>query len=317
MAEEIQLNKPWLIAVWPGMGHVAISAGYYLMAKLGMHRLAEFSAEELFDLSHVDVKAGLIHQGRLPRSQLFVWNDPAGRRDLIVFIGEAQPPIGKYAFCRRLIASARELGVERVYTFAAMATQMPPAANSRVFVAATDFTLLAELKSLPVEVLEEGHIGGLNGVLLGVAGESDVPGGCFLGEMPQMFAQVPFPKASLAVLKAFMALSGIEIDLAELSHHATHMDQELARLLAEAEATASPDDQTNSDDESHNDLDQFPEEGSHDEGLSLDDREHIEELFASAERDRASAYELKRELDRLSAYREYEDRFLDLFRKRG
>ena len=27
------------------MGQVAISAGYYLMAKLGMHRLAEFSAE--------------------------------------------------------------------------------------------------------------------------------------------------------------------------------------------------------------------------------------------------------------------------------
>ena len=45
MADEIRLNKPWLVAVWPGMGHVAISAGYYLMAKLGMHRLAEFSAE--------------------------------------------------------------------------------------------------------------------------------------------------------------------------------------------------------------------------------------------------------------------------------
>ncbi|MHB8900817.1 MAG: hypothetical protein ACYC6Y_18870 [Thermoguttaceae bacterium] len=34
MSENAKLNKPWMVAVWPGMGHVAISAGYYLMAKL-------------------------------------------------------------------------------------------------------------------------------------------------------------------------------------------------------------------------------------------------------------------------------------------
>ena len=40
MPDEPKLNKPWLVAVWPGMGHVAISARYYLMAKLDMHVLA-------------------------------------------------------------------------------------------------------------------------------------------------------------------------------------------------------------------------------------------------------------------------------------
>ena len=134
MADEIRLNKPWLVAVWPGMGQVAISAGYYLMAKLGMHRLAEFSAEELFDVGHVDVKGGLIRTGRLPQSRLFVWNDPSRQRDLIVFIGEGKPPQGKYVFCRRLIESARQLGVERVFTFAAMATQMNLGDDSRVSV---------------------------------------------------------------------------------------------------------------------------------------------------------------------------------------
>ncbi len=34
-------------------------------------------------------------------------------------------------------------------------------------------------------------------------------------------------------------------------------------------------------------------------------------------KDRTKAYELKRELDRLGLYREYEDRFLDLFKKPG
>src|SRR5262249_47403509 len=95
-----------------GMGQVAISAGYYLVTKLGMHILAEFSAQELFDVEHVEVKGGLIRTGRLPRSRFFVWKDPRSRHDIVVFIGEAQPPKGRYAFCQRLIEFARQLGVD-------------------------------------------------------------------------------------------------------------------------------------------------------------------------------------------------------------
>src|SRR6478752_4173614 len=96
------------------------------MAKLGMHLVAELPAQELFDVEHVEVQNGIIRPGRLPSSRFFPWKDPLGRHDLIVFIGEAQPPLGKYLFCRRLIEYARELGVERVITFAAMATPLHP-----------------------------------------------------------------------------------------------------------------------------------------------------------------------------------------------
>ncbi len=74
--DEIKLVNPWMVAVWPGMGHVAISAGFYLMSKLGMHTLAEFSPRELFDTDHVEVKNGIIRPGQLPRSRLFLWKDP-------------------------------------------------------------------------------------------------------------------------------------------------------------------------------------------------------------------------------------------------
>ena len=86
MRDESQLNDPWLIAAWPGMGAVAISAGFYLMAKLGMHLLAEFPAREFFDLECVNVKHGLILTGSLPRSRLFLWQDPRKHHDLIVFL---------------------------------------------------------------------------------------------------------------------------------------------------------------------------------------------------------------------------------------
>ncbi|MCD6228128.1 MAG: hypothetical protein J7K17_01435, partial [Candidatus Omnitrophica bacterium] len=44
-------------------------------------------------------------------------------------------------------------------------------------------------------------------------------------------------------------------------------------------------------------------------------REKIEALFKEAKKDISKARELKEELDRWNVYREYEDRFLDLFRK--
>src|SRR5436309_16143781 len=152
MPEEKKLKKPWLVAVWPGMGHVAISAGYYLIAKLEMNAVAEFSPRELFDVEHVEVKNGLIKSGRLPRSRFFTWKDPKGGRDLVVFIGEAQPPIGRYAFCKRLVEFAAELGVERVFTFAAMATQMRPEDDSRVVAGGTDAGGLAELCEVALPV---------------------------------------------------------------------------------------------------------------------------------------------------------------------
>jgi len=307
MSEEPQLTKPWLVAVWPGMGHVAISAGYYLMAKLGMHVMAEFSQRELFDVEHVEVKNGLIQTGRLPRSRLFLWSDPQKVHDIIVFIGEAQPPIGKYAFCHGLIEYARRLGVERVFTFAAMATQMHPEHEARAFCAATDEALLAELRQLDLETLEDGHIGGLNGVLLGAAAEAKLPGACLLGEMPHIFAQLPFPKASLAVLQAFVRMAHVEIDLAELSEQSAEMSQKLGELLSRVEHEM--DERPEAEDES---LGVLPAAES---ALDPADERRIEDLLAQAQSDRSKAYELKKELDRLDAFGLYEDRFLDLFKK--
>ena len=306
MPDTPKLNQPWLIAVWPGMGNVAISAGYYLMAKLGMHLLADFSSKELFDIEHVEVKGGIIRNARLPRSRFFVWSERNRTNDIVIFIGEAQPPIGKYAFCRRLIEFAQELDVSRVFTFAAMATQMHPSERARVFGAATEMESLEELKLQDLEILEDGHIGGLNGVLLGAAAEAGMRGACLLGEMPHIFAQLPFPKASLAVLNVFTEMANLNIDFSELTEQADAMDQKLGELLESVQAAVEP----------HlHEEEEHAVETTDEEGLSPQDERRIEDLFAQAKRDRSKAYELKRELDRLEVFKEFEDRFLDLFKK--
>ena len=113
MPEPLKLNRPWLVAAWPGMGAVALNAAVYLLAKLRMRLVAEFEANDLFDIEHVEVKDGIIQSGRRPANRFFLWTDPAEQHDLVIFLGEAQPPLGKYPFCRQLMAYARQHGVER------------------------------------------------------------------------------------------------------------------------------------------------------------------------------------------------------------
>ena len=212
MTDAPQLDRPWLIAVWPGMGHVALNAGYYLMSKLGMNQIAELSADALFDVDVAIVKDGLVQPPERPRSRLFAWKAPPGGRDIIVFIGESQPHLGKLSFCEQLIELAQEKGVERFFTFAAMATEMQPGSEARVFAAATEPPLLEEMAGFGVEVLDDGHIGGLNGVLLAAGAEKGMSGACLLGEMPHLFVQLLYTKAALAVLRVFLQLAKIAWD---------------------------------------------------------------------------------------------------------
>jgi proteasome assembly chaperone (PAC2) family protein len=309
MAEKLLLHHPWLVAVWPGMGHVALNAGVYLLSKLGMSLIAEFESGDLFDVEHVEVKDGIIQAGRRPRNRLFVWRDTKVKHDLVVFVGEAQPPVGKYAFCRQLIAHARELGVERFFTFAAMATPMRPEHRSRVFGAATDAATLEELKRLELEILADGQIGGLNGVLLGAAAEDGLRGACLLGEMPHIFTQLPFPKASLAILEVFTVTARLDLDLTELSEQAKATDRQLGDLLARVEQTYGQ--QQGGEEET------YGQEAAEEERVGPAIRQRIEGLFQQAANDRSKAFELKQVLDRLGVFKEYEDRFLDLFKKPG
>ncbi len=340
MPDTPTLTRPWLVAVWPGMGHVALNAGVYLLAKLGMTAVAEFEGGDLFDVAQVEVKHGVIQPARRPRNRFFVWNDPNKRHDLVVFLGEAQPPVGKLPFCKQVIDYATGLGVERIITFAAMATQMRPEHRSRVFGAATDEEGVTELRDLDLKILEDGNIGGLNGVLLGAAAVAGLRGSCLLGEMPQVFAQVPFPKASHAILEAFMTLTGVDIDLTELAEQSKAVEEQLGELLNRVEnqygqqpgsgeeGDDEGDDEGNEfaiEDDSIDDEDVQGSDPSASEGVEYEYEEpdepvplpsvaRIEELFARAAEDRSKAFELKRELDRLGLFKQYEDRFLDLFK---
>lgn len=316
MAEETP-RRSWLIAAWPGMGNVSVIAAGYLIQKLKLEPIAELSAQGFFDIEQIEVKDGIVAAPRLPRGVFYRWTSPDARPDLLIFLGEAQPSSDVYAFSQRLLERAVAMGADRVVTFASMASQLHPSQQPRVYGVATRPDMLSELQRLEVTLLKEGTIGGMNGVLLGAAAGQGLPGVGLLGEIPYFAAGVPNPKAAKAVLDAFSLLAKLELDLDELARHAEAVDKMLLELLERMqrgegqEEAEFPTPEEDDEEPEHTPEPAPPPKPT----LEPAAKARIERLFRAAEKDRSKAVQLKQELDRLGVFKEYEDRFLDLFKR--
>ncbi len=301
------------------MGNVAVGAAAYLIAKLGAGLIHEIPPEGVFDVQHIEVREGIARAGRVPRSMFFEWRNPKGPHDLLVFIGEAQPPLQGRAFCHRLLDYAQQRGVKRLFTFAALATQLHPSNQPRVFGVTTHAALLDELRRVEAMLLKEGQISGLNGVLLAAGAERHIPGMCLLGELPFFAAGVPNPRASQAVLEAFSTIAGVAVDFTELKQQGDAVEQGLLQMLEKmqeaAQAQGAELNVESANDDDHEEDRGAPEDGSRPAALDDATRQRIEGLFQAADQDRAKAFALKQELDRLGVFKRFENRFLDLFRK--
>ncbi|MEE8142802.1 MAG: PAC2 family protein [Planctomycetota bacterium] len=322
------LVNPWLVSIWPGMGSVALNAGNYLREQLGAQHLFDMPAREFFDIEKVEINEGVARVGWLPSCSFYGWKNPQAGFDLLIFIGEAQPSQRGYEFCGELLKIAARFGVRRLFTFAAMATQIHPRGQPRVFTVSNEKSLLPELQQQSVDLLEEGQISGLNGVLLAAAAERNLEAICLLGEMPFFAVSVPNPKASLGVLEVFAAMAHLNLDFSPLQTQSKEVEQRLVELIDRmniAVGDSATGDSATGDSavgdsaiEASEESFEAPEFSADPPELKLSAHDHhlIEDLFNQAQQDRAKAIELKQMLDRLGVFTEYEDRFLDLF-KRG
>jgi len=198
-----------------------------------------------------------------------------------------------------------------------MVSQIHPTAEPRVVGVSNEATLGAELTEQGVDTLRSGQISGLNGVTLAAAADLGLEAFCLLGEIPFYAISVPNPKASMAVLRVFGRMAGVRIGLAPLERQARSLERRLVDLLERMNIDG--DDPTSTELLGEASIEEFGlpdfmlESG---DDISDEESRRIETLFRAAEADRRKAVDLKNELDRLGAFRAYEDRFLDLFRRR-
>lgn len=297
MNERNAWQRSWLVAAWPGMGAVAQIAATHLALQLRARPIEESDSVAHHDPASIHVKAGVVQPWQAPRNLLHGWRHLGGGHDLLVLLSERQPPQQLRAHAQALVERARQLGVERVVTFAAMGTPMHPTADPRVFAVATAPELLDEARSAGAIRLEDGEVSGMNGILLGAAAEQGMPALGLLGEMPFFAAGLPNPRSAAAVLAVFSRIAGLDVDLTRLHDEARRLEPVLVgQAPAEWPAPLAKVERT---------------EGE----IPAELRQHIEALFAVAGEDRQKALELKALLDRHGLFGDYEDRFLDLFQQ--
>lgn len=199
-----------------------------LQQKLGAEECGEILPYDFFSPAEVLIEDQVIQTPRFPENKFYFW-DKGDRHDLLIFVGSDQPQRG-WEFAHRVLDVAEEFRVKRIYTFAAFPLWMHHSREPHVWGTATTAQLVKYLKAYGVMPMGEGSIGGLNGLLLGVARQRGMEGVCLLGEMPIYATRIANPKASQAVLEVLTKMLGVEIDLEDLMVMAEQMEPNMDQL---------------------------------------------------------------------------------------
>jgi len=229
-----KLNAPNMLTAWPGVGNVAMIVAGYLQRKLDFKELGEVDASLFFDPIGVLVRDNVVEAPQFPQSKFYYWKNKRGGSDIILFIGEDQPPAKGYDLANCVLGVGEKFQVTRVYTCAAAMTRIHHTELPRVFGVATSQTVADDLKKYDLMQASNLQIAGLNGLLLGVAKERDIEGICLLGEVPVYATRIQNPMAALAVLEVLTKILGVEIDMAELIHLAKEAKEKMKQVASQA-----------------------------------------------------------------------------------
>ncbi len=225
-----------MLASWPGIGDVSLIVAQYLKEKLHAVEIGEIKPAIFFEPVGVLVKDNVVESPRFPENKFYYWQDDKTGKGLVLFIAEEQPASRGYELANCVLDVAEKLNVERIYSCAAAVTKIHQSEEPKVWGAVTGQELTSELTKHNVILRGNLRIAGLNGLVLGIAREHNIPGACLLGEVPSYATQMANPKAALAVLKVLIKILEIDIDLTELRDLAVEVSEEIDRIAKQATA---------------------------------------------------------------------------------
>ncbi|MDD5194525.1 MAG: PAC2 family protein [Candidatus Omnitrophica bacterium] len=320
MIKEISTPKikaPIFIAAWPGMGEVAYRSVLFLKEVMEFKMFAKLEAEEFFRPSAIVAEKGIIGLPSQPAG-IFYYCLRKGAPDIILFLGEAQPPLEHAEeLSVAIINFAKKYKAKFIFTFAAKPEAIDHKSEAFVWIAATGNEVLKEFEKFHLKVLEEGQISGLNGIILGIAKRKGLKGACLLGEIPFYTVQIENPRACNNILKVLNDYLKLSLNLAPLSERAKFIENEIDKLISYLKGEAETPPASGPTPLSEEDIEKIKKDLAAYTKLPQSAREKIEQLFRDAQKDITQASKLKEMLDHWNVYKEYEDKFLDLFKKKS
>ena len=219
-----------LVCGLPGAAYVGKIPVDYIIQQLKPELIGEIYSKH-FPPYVIINKDGLVE---LLRNELYCLEKDAGR--FIAFLsGNAQAfsPEGQYEIVEKVLDWALEKKAKKVVSIAALVTDKPFEVPS-VYCTATSTTGLEEAMALGVKPLDEGIIGGENGLIMGLARKKCVEGICLLtethGYQTQTGEYIMDPRTAPATLKVLTKLLDLKVDMEPMEKQITQMDETIARM---------------------------------------------------------------------------------------
>ncbi|MFC1940359.1 PAC2 family protein [Chloroflexota bacterium] len=245
--KEPKLEKPEMVACWPGIGNIGIIAIDTLRGQIQAEELGEIEPWDFFYPSKVIIKGGILEDLEFPASKFYYKR--VGGKDLIFFVGDEQPTdegrlyaegLKAYQMANLVLDVAERFSCRRIYTSGAAVALTHHELKPRVWAVTSRKDLNKELRSYENTILMseiegrgyQGSITGLNGLLLGLAKKRGLEAVCLMGEIPDYLSGAPFPypRASKAVLEVLSNFLGINIDYHTLDEMALQIDHFTAEI---------------------------------------------------------------------------------------
>jgi uncharacterized protein (TIGR00162 family) len=216
-------SNPVLVCGLPGSGFVGKLAADYLVTVFKAKKVADFYATSFPPHVNID-EDGLAM--RL-RGELF-HAETGQENDILVFTADAQrtTSAGEYELAEAVLTEAKKLRAKLVFSLGAYVTGSF-VKERRVHGTSTSPEVIPRLSKNGVEIMRDGGITGMNGVMVGMASLLGMDGVALLGETSGYLVD---PSASQAVLESLSKILGVRIDMTSIEERAKEAQQVLSQV---------------------------------------------------------------------------------------
>jgi predicted ATP-grasp superfamily ATP-dependent carboligase len=218
---------------WNDAGSAASAAVSYLGRASDRRLIAEIDPESFFDFqSHrpsISVVDGGVRHVEWPRN-VFYEASLSGLTSGVLLMEGEEPSMRWQTFCDAIVHIAHECDVENAVLLGALLADVPHTRPSTINAIATDPEMIEGLG------FREANYEGPTGIT-GVVQRALAAGGlraCSLwAAVPHYVAATPNPPAALSLVRAFEAVTGAVVDVAELEASADRFKDQVTAAVAQ------------------------------------------------------------------------------------
>lgn len=239
--EASELVDPVVIAAfegWNDASDAATGAVDHLINVWNARLVAVMDPEDYYDFQVNRPTTGFDERGMRkltwPSTQIHVASPPELDRDVILVRG-IEPNMRWRQFCAELLAALDDLGGTLVVTLGALLAEVPHTRAIPITGTASEPELIDRLR---LERSSYEGPTGIVGVLQDACVRLDVPSVSYWAAVPHYVAQMPCPKATLALLGQVEDLLGVSIQLRDIPEDALEWEQSVDQMAEEDEEVA-------------------------------------------------------------------------------